>query len=97
MSSIWAFFYIVVHQINSDLQFVALIPLPAVAGIANALIQARIGLGKTIERPVPSTALSMSHSSPSAGTALRMTRQGNGTVVGNDTRTDFLEMKPAAV
>ncbi|KAJ7722705.1 hypothetical protein B0H16DRAFT_1599973 [Mycena metata] len=69
ISTTWATFYIVTHQTNSDLQFVALIPLPAVAGIANALIQARIGMGKTVERTVPS-------SYAVSGFALRSTRSG---------------------
>ncbi|KAJ7155773.1 hypothetical protein C8R46DRAFT_433765 [Mycena filopes] len=67
ISSIWAIFYIITHQINSDLQFVALIPLPAVAGIANALIQARIGMGQAIERTSPSTYASAPRSTTAGG------------------------------
>ncbi|KAJ7137747.1 hypothetical protein C8R44DRAFT_975738 [Mycena epipterygia] len=54
----WVLFYTVTEQITSDVQYVAFGAIPAVAGIANALIQARIGLGKTIEpsTKVPTTA-----------------------------------------
>ncbi|KAJ7446315.1 hypothetical protein FB451DRAFT_1412343 [Mycena latifolia] len=94
--TIWAIFYIITHQINSDLQFVALIPLPAVAGIANALIQARIGMGRTIDsRSAPST----SGPTLSSGQAhLRFTAARSGNF--NDTvvsRGDIIEMKPVAI
>ncbi|KAJ7211773.1 hypothetical protein GGX14DRAFT_565001 [Mycena pura] len=49
MYTAWTVFYIITHQINSDAQFVALIDLPPIAGIANALIQVRMGLGKAVE------------------------------------------------
>ncbi|KAF8198756.1 hypothetical protein K438DRAFT_1966719 [Mycena galopus ATCC 62051] len=98
--TIWGFFYIISHQINSDLQFIALIPLPAIAGISNALIQARMGMGQTIERRLPSTGQSHSVSFPSsgsAGAALRMTtRQGTDTG-GMMSRSDIYEMKPMSV
>ncbi|KAJ6496182.1 hypothetical protein C8R45DRAFT_1072452 [Mycena sanguinolenta] len=91
----WGIFYMVTHQINSDLQFVALIPLPAVAGITNALIQARIGMGKTVERPLPSTGQSLSFStSSSAATALRITTlQSNNIMI---SRSDVMEIKPTS-
>ncbi|KAF7344886.1 hypothetical protein MVEN_01650800 [Mycena venus] len=44
----WALFYTITHQINSNVQYVAIATLPPVAGISNALIQTRLGMGKTI-------------------------------------------------
>ncbi|KAJ7364666.1 hypothetical protein DFH08DRAFT_950231 [Mycena albidolilacea] len=96
--TIWTIFYIIAHQINSNLQFVAVILLPAVAGISNALIQARIGMDKTIETQHPLTghAQSFSYSnSNSAGAALRMTtHHGDDPLV---SRSDLTEMKPMAI
>ncbi|KAJ7211116.1 hypothetical protein C8J57DRAFT_1400081 [Mycena rebaudengoi] len=45
----WAVFYTVTHQINSNIQFVAIATLPPIAGISNALIQTRLGMGKAVE------------------------------------------------
>ncbi|KAJ7898641.1 hypothetical protein B0H14DRAFT_3124371 [Mycena olivaceomarginata] len=98
--TIWTIFYIIVHQINSNLQFVAVILLPAVAGISNALIQARIGMGmgKKIEtqHPLTGNAQSFSYSnSNSAGAALRMTvHHGDDPLA---SRSDLTEMKPMAI
>ncbi|KAK7049110.1 hypothetical protein R3P38DRAFT_2504998 [Favolaschia claudopus] len=95
--TVWAVFYIVTHQINSNVQFIALIPLPSVAGIANALIQSRIGLGKAIERTVPS-GRSYSVSNSSNPPPLRFTTngpQGNeATAIG---RSDLTELKPMSL
>ncbi|KAK7038429.1 hypothetical protein R3P38DRAFT_3350461 [Favolaschia claudopus] len=96
-SRVWAIFYIVTHQINSNVQFVALIPLPAVAGIANALIQTRIGLGKAIERTAPSSR-SYSFSNSGNPPPLRFNTTGPH---GNETtaisRTDLTELKPMTI
>jgi len=46
----WVIFYTVTHQLNLNVQFAAQNSLGAVAGIANALIYARVGLGRAIER-----------------------------------------------
>ncbi|KAJ6561172.1 hypothetical protein DFH09DRAFT_504453 [Mycena vulgaris] len=91
--TIWAVFYIITHQINSDLQFVALIPLPAVAGIANALIQTRIGLGKTIQTTRPSQS---GQGGTFSSAHLRMTtgRTNNDAEI---SRGDLLEMKPVGL
>ncbi|KAJ7106512.1 hypothetical protein C8R44DRAFT_885807 [Mycena epipterygia] len=47
----WALVYAVLHQINSPVQYIFFIATPPLAGIANALIQVRIALGKAIEPP----------------------------------------------
>ncbi|KAJ7747169.1 hypothetical protein DFH07DRAFT_1037321 [Mycena maculata] len=44
----WAIYYTICHQLNSTLQFIALDAFPPVAGIANALIHVRVGLGRTV-------------------------------------------------
>ncbi|KAJ6612841.1 hypothetical protein B0H10DRAFT_273586 [Mycena sp. CBHHK59/15] len=46
----WAIFYAVTHETNSNVQFIAFDMGPPVVGIANALIQVRVGLGGTIEQ-----------------------------------------------
>ncbi|KAJ6610153.1 hypothetical protein B0H10DRAFT_2438170 [Mycena sp. CBHHK59/15] len=82
----WAVFYIITHQINADVQFLALGVLPAVAGIANALIQARIGMGQTVERRHPSA--------PSSSGPLRLTtRLGESTA--SVSRNEAMELKSA--
>ncbi|KAJ7198297.1 hypothetical protein GGX14DRAFT_545318 [Mycena pura] len=82
----WAVFYIVTHQINADVQFLALGVLPVVAGISNALIQARIGMGKTVELRHTSAA------SSSGGRQLRLTtRLGEST--SGVSRNDPMELK----
>ncbi|KAJ7203415.1 hypothetical protein B0H12DRAFT_480850 [Mycena haematopus] len=50
----WALFYAVTHQINNNSQFIALATLPPMSGIANALLQTRIGMGKSVE-PAPTS------------------------------------------
>ncbi|KAJ7199430.1 hypothetical protein GGX14DRAFT_699840 [Mycena pura] len=45
----WVIFYTVTHQLNRNVQFAAQNSLPAVVGIANSLIYARVGLGRAIE------------------------------------------------
>ncbi|KAJ7122100.1 hypothetical protein C8R44DRAFT_785690 [Mycena epipterygia] len=47
----WALVYTVMHQINFEGQFVFIIALAPLAGIANSLIQVRMALGKAIEPP----------------------------------------------
>ncbi|KAJ7082480.1 hypothetical protein C8R44DRAFT_823003 [Mycena epipterygia] len=47
----WALIYAVLHQINSPVQFIFFLAMPPLAGIANALIQVRMALGKAIEPP----------------------------------------------
>ncbi|KAJ7750702.1 hypothetical protein DFH07DRAFT_1062067 [Mycena maculata] len=56
----WAIYYTICHQLNSNLQFIALNAFPSIAGIANALIHVRIGLGRTIEQIYGSGAKSSS-------------------------------------
>ncbi|KAJ7758945.1 hypothetical protein DFH07DRAFT_817753 [Mycena maculata] len=80
----WAIFYIITHQINADVQFVALIAVPAVAGISHALIQARISMGQTVER----THLSARASSSAP---LRLTTRLRSDAEAS--RTDILETK----
>ncbi|KAJ7747165.1 hypothetical protein DFH07DRAFT_1062778 [Mycena maculata] len=46
----WVIYYVACHQLNSNLQFMALDGLTPVAGIANALIHVRVGLGWTVEQ-----------------------------------------------
>ncbi|KAJ7486988.1 hypothetical protein FB451DRAFT_775682 [Mycena latifolia] len=46
----WVIFYIVCHEINSNVQYTALGALPPMAGLANALIHVRLALGRTIEQ-----------------------------------------------
>ncbi|KAJ7208078.1 hypothetical protein B0H12DRAFT_1079963 [Mycena haematopus] len=45
----WALFYAVTHQINDNSQYIAVATLPPIAGIANALVQTRIGMGKSVQ------------------------------------------------
>ncbi|KAJ7122149.1 hypothetical protein C8R44DRAFT_876463 [Mycena epipterygia] len=47
----WALVYIVMHEINYEGEFVFILTLAPLAGIANALIQVRMALGKAIEPP----------------------------------------------
>ncbi|KAJ7082475.1 hypothetical protein C8R44DRAFT_862599 [Mycena epipterygia] len=47
----WALVYAVLHQINSPVQYIFFTAMPPLAGIANALIQVRMALGKAIEPP----------------------------------------------
>lgn len=84
----------ITHQIDSDLQFVALIPLPAIAGISNAFIQARVGMGKAMQRPLPPTGESYSYSNSSAKIALRMAQGGESTLL---SQAAVMEIKPAPV
>ncbi|KAJ6554845.1 hypothetical protein B0H19DRAFT_1235968 [Mycena capillaripes] len=83
----WAVFYIITHQINADVQFLALGVLPVVAGIANALIQARIGMGKTVERRHTSAP------SSSGGGPFRLTTRIGGESTGAVSRNDPMELK----
>ncbi|KAJ7429480.1 hypothetical protein B0H11DRAFT_2300554, partial [Mycena galericulata] len=46
----WAMFYAITHQINDNSQYFAVATLPPIAGIANALVQTRIGMGTSVER-----------------------------------------------
>ncbi|KAJ6493195.1 hypothetical protein C8R45DRAFT_1136213 [Mycena sanguinolenta] len=90
----WAMFYIITHQINSNLQIVALMPLPAVVGIANASIQARVGLGKTIESRLRST----TSGTLSAGELRFMKRTATDTEgTASGSRSDVVEFKPAVI
>ncbi|KAJ7473142.1 hypothetical protein B0H11DRAFT_2236679 [Mycena galericulata] len=84
--SAWTIFYIISHQVNADVQFVALIALPPVAGIANALIQARIGMGQTIQQ----IHLSLPATSSSSG-PLRLTSRFRSDAEAS--RTDVVELK----
>ncbi|KAJ7253913.1 hypothetical protein C8J57DRAFT_1347887 [Mycena rebaudengoi] len=79
----WATFYIITHQINADIQFVALGVLPVIAGISNALIQARIGMGQSVER--------RHTSAPSSSGPLRLTTGRSGT--GDVSRNEPMELK----
>ncbi|KAF8168949.1 hypothetical protein K438DRAFT_1774468 [Mycena galopus ATCC 62051] len=45
----WALFFVVSQQETSVLQYFSFGVHPMIAGIANALLQARIGMGKTVE------------------------------------------------
>ncbi|KAJ7336132.1 hypothetical protein DFH08DRAFT_877933 [Mycena albidolilacea] len=45
----WALFFVVSQQETSILQYFSFGVHPMIAGIANALLQARIGMGKTVE------------------------------------------------
>ncbi|KAJ7203419.1 hypothetical protein B0H12DRAFT_1243803 [Mycena haematopus] len=45
----WALVYAITHQINNEVQFIALSTLPPMSGIANALLQTRIGMGKSVD------------------------------------------------
>ncbi|KAJ7106518.1 hypothetical protein C8R44DRAFT_987224 [Mycena epipterygia] len=47
----WALIYAVLHEINSPVQYVFFTAMPPLGGIANALIQVRMALGKAIEPP----------------------------------------------
>ncbi|KAJ7106517.1 hypothetical protein C8R44DRAFT_885811 [Mycena epipterygia] len=47
----WALIYAVLHQIDSPVQYIFFTALPPLGGIANALIQVRMALGKAIEPP----------------------------------------------
>ncbi|KAJ7020037.1 hypothetical protein C8F04DRAFT_1134955 [Mycena alexandri] len=49
----WALFYGITHQINDTSQLFAVATLPPIAGIANALLQARIGMGTSVEYTTP--------------------------------------------
>ncbi|KAJ7199024.1 hypothetical protein GGX14DRAFT_545148 [Mycena pura] len=42
----WALFYAVAHQVADNSQYIGVAALPSIAGIANALLQTRIGLGQ---------------------------------------------------
>ncbi|KAJ7918570.1 hypothetical protein B0H13DRAFT_2435896 [Mycena leptocephala] len=46
----WVIYFTTCHQLDSNLQYVALGALPAVVGITNGLIHVRVGLGRTIEQ-----------------------------------------------
>ncbi|KAJ7227005.1 hypothetical protein GGX14DRAFT_555585 [Mycena pura] len=61
----WIISYMVCHQVNSNLQVIALSTGPSVVGIANALIHVRVALGKTIEQIFPVTAPIRFASAPS--------------------------------
>ncbi|KAJ7106519.1 hypothetical protein C8R44DRAFT_885813 [Mycena epipterygia] len=76
----WALIYAVLHQVNSPVQYIFVTALPPLGGIANALIQVRMALGKAIEPPA--TAVS---------TAPLHFVIGNSQEV---THVDNLEMKP---
>ncbi|KAJ7128516.1 hypothetical protein C8R44DRAFT_778111 [Mycena epipterygia] len=54
----WALVYTVLHAVNSETQFVFIHALPAIAGIANSLIQVRMAIGKAIEPPSTQSAVS---------------------------------------
>ncbi|KAJ7639983.1 hypothetical protein DFH06DRAFT_1478017 [Mycena polygramma] len=82
----WAVFYIITHQINADVQFLALGVLPVVAGIANALIQARIGMGKTVETRHTSAP-------SSSGGRFRLTTRMGGESTGAVSRSEPMELK----
>ncbi|KAJ6471585.1 hypothetical protein C8R47DRAFT_1222118 [Mycena vitilis] len=83
----WAVFYIITHQINADVQFLALGVLPVVGGIANALIQARIGMGKTVE--------TRHTSAPSSSSGrFRLTTRMGGESTGAVSRNEPMELKP---
>lgn len=88
-NSAWAVFYIITHQINADVQFLALGVLPVVAGIANALIQARVGLGQTVETRHHSA--SASHGGGPLRLTTRSTAAGAATISRGD--LDGMEMK----
>ncbi|KAJ7447970.1 hypothetical protein FB451DRAFT_1533620 [Mycena latifolia] len=51
----WILFLVAVQEDSSPMQYVAFGIHPMVAGMANALLQARIGTGKTIESTAAST------------------------------------------
>ncbi|KAJ7114843.1 hypothetical protein C8R44DRAFT_984217 [Mycena epipterygia] len=87
----WAVFYIITHQINADVQFLALGVLPAVAGIANALIQTRISMGQTVE--------SRHTSAPSSSGPLRLNTRNGGESTASVSRHEAIELKsvPLAV
>jgi len=46
----WVIYFTTCHQLDSNLQYIALGALPAVVGITNGLIHVRVGLGRTIEQ-----------------------------------------------
>ncbi|KAJ7487067.1 hypothetical protein FB451DRAFT_1535485 [Mycena latifolia] len=46
----WVIFYTICHEMNSNIQFIALGALPPLVGLANALIHVRVALGRTIEQ-----------------------------------------------
>ncbi|KAJ7851521.1 hypothetical protein B0H14DRAFT_2581386 [Mycena olivaceomarginata] len=70
----WALFFVVSQQETSILQYFSFGVHPMIAGIANALLQARIGMGKTVE-PATSALTSIhfatrsTDAGPSAGEA----------------------------
>jgi hypothetical protein len=57
-------FYTATHELNSNLQFIAVGALAPVVGIVNALIHVRIALGRTIEQMSKSTLGSTLTSAP---------------------------------
>jgi hypothetical protein len=57
-------FYTATHELNSNLQFIAVGALSPVVGVANALIHVRIALGRTIEQMSKSTMGSSLASAP---------------------------------
>ncbi|KAJ7122113.1 hypothetical protein C8R44DRAFT_981392 [Mycena epipterygia] len=77
----WALVYTVMHQIDYEGQFVFIIALAPLAGIANALIQVRMALGKAIEPPT--SGVSTAPIQFAAGSAREMGE-------------NILEMKPPA-
>ncbi|KAJ7169226.1 hypothetical protein C8R43DRAFT_1155752 [Mycena crocata] len=81
----WAIFYTITHQINSNTQYIAVATFPSVAGISNALLQARIGMGRTVEPPTSA-----------ATQPVRFVVRTGGTTAGTSREDDF-EMKPAAI
>ncbi|KAJ7864591.1 hypothetical protein B0H14DRAFT_2574307 [Mycena olivaceomarginata] len=72
--TVWALFFVVSQQETSILQYFSFGVHPMIAGIANALLQARIGMGKTVE-PATSALTSIhfatrsTDAGPSAGEA----------------------------
>ncbi|KAJ7135781.1 hypothetical protein C8R44DRAFT_769003 [Mycena epipterygia] len=54
----WALVYTVLHEVNSEAQFVFIHAFAPIAGIANSLIQVRMAIGKAIEPPVTQSAAS---------------------------------------
>ncbi|KAF8177559.1 hypothetical protein K438DRAFT_1293134 [Mycena galopus ATCC 62051] len=46
----WALFYAITHQIGDNSQYFAVATLPPIAGIANALVLTRVGMGISTEQ-----------------------------------------------